>query len=88
MNISKFLSVEFSRFSNSQIYIENSPKDVFYFLLFFPEESADCKTGVVPSRKCKQNGNSFQRKNADVWRIALFYKLSFLIRRWILYFVM
>ena len=64
--MSKFLSVEFSRHSNSQVDIENSPKDFFYFLLFFPEESADCKTGVVPSRKCKKNGNSFQRKNADV----------------------
>ena len=66
IKISKFLLVEFSRHSNSQIYFENSLKDVLYFLLFFPEESADCKNGVVPSRKCKQNGNSFQRKNADV----------------------
>jgi len=70
-----FLSVEFSCHSNSQIYMENSRKKFFYLLLFFSDDSADCKSGVVPSANVNKTETVFKRKNADVCQIALFYNL-------------
>ena len=63
IKISKVLPVEFSCHYNSQIYLGNFPKEVILlFIIFLPEDWTVKLALCVPSHKCKQNENSFSKK--------------------------
>ena len=62
INISKFLSVEFNRHSNSQIYIEISRKTFFTFYYFFPKNLQTVKLALCHRANVNKTETVFKER--------------------------